>query len=81
MDKSLSRNNEGSGIGLSLIKSLVELHGGEIWAHSNWGDGSKFFIKLPVKVLSQDENKNMDIPSGTNKAEKINIEFSDIYFS
>lgn len=81
VDKSLSRNNEGSGIGLSLIKSLVELHGGKIWAHSNWGDGSKFFIKLPVKVLSQDENKNMDMPSGTNKAEKINIEFSDIYFS
>lgn len=81
VDKSLSRNNEGSGIGLSLIKSLVELHGGEIWAHSSWGYGSKFFIKLPVKVLSQDENKNMDMPSGTNKAEKINIEFSDIYFS
>lgn len=81
VDKSLSRNNEGSGIGLSLIKSLVELHGGEIWARSRWGDGSKFFIKLPVKVLPQDENKNIDMPSGTNKGEKINIEFSDIYFS
>lgn len=81
VDKSLSRNNEGSGIGLSLIKSLVELHGGKIWAHSSWGDGSKFFIKLPVKILPEEENENINVPSDTNKAEKINIEFSDIYFS
>ncbi|WP_179632151.1 PocR ligand-binding domain-containing protein [Clostridium peptidivorans] len=81
VDKSLSRNNEGSGIGLSLIKSLVELHRGKIWVESNWGYGSKFFIKLPVKVLSQEENENVNISSGTNKGEKINIEFSDIYFS
>lgn len=81
VDKSLSRNNEGSGIGLSLIRSLVELHGGRIWVESNWGCGSKFFIKLPVKVFPKEENENMNVPSDTNKGEKINIEFSDIYFN
>jgi len=39
---------EGSGIGLSTCKRLVEIHGGKIWVESEYGKGSEFYIKLPI---------------------------------
>ncbi len=43
----------GLGIGLSLCKMLVELHGGKIWARSAVGKGSSFFFTLPIKRQSK----------------------------
>lgn len=80
VDKSLTRNHEGSGIGLSLVKSLVNMHKGNIKVKSTQGKGSEFIIYLPDK--SQDLSLSTVIqekPSGADKVEKINIEFSDIY--
>lgn len=79
VDKSLTRSAEGSGIGLNLVRSLVELHGGEIKVESSEGTGSEFIIKLPVTLVSKDEvaaTKDMD----QEKVERIHIEFSDIYY-
>ncbi|MGE2720289.1 SpoIIE family protein phosphatase [Mycolicibacterium celeriflavum] len=42
-----ARSNEGSGIGLALVKELVELHSGSIIAHSTEGAGTTFTIRLP----------------------------------
>ncbi|MDF2879427.1 MAG: sensor signal transduction histidine kinase, partial [Clostridia bacterium] len=80
IDKSLSRNREGSGIGLSLVKSLVELHNGNISVNSVHGQGSEFIIVLPAFVLPQAE-VSLDFPSAPieSKIDRINIEFSDIY--
>jgi PAS domain S-box-containing protein len=78
VDKTLTRNTEGSGIGLNLVKSLVELHGGEIWAESKCGQGSEFIVELPVRTVPWDEvAATIDMPQG--KVERIHIEFSDIY--
>lgn len=78
VDKSLARNTEGSGIGLNLVKSLVELQGGEISVKSKCGEGSEFIVKLPVAEVPYDEvAATQDIPQG--KVERIHIEFSDIY--
>jgi signal transduction histidine kinase len=48
-DGSPSRNYQGTGLGLSLTKKLVELHGGKIWAESEGeGKGSSFLFLMPL---------------------------------
>jgi PAS domain S-box-containing protein len=43
-----SAERKGVGLGLSIIKELVEKHGGEVWAESELGVGSKFYFTLPL---------------------------------
>lgn len=47
VENTRARSNEGSGIGLALVKELVGLHGGTITATSNEGEGTRFTIRLP----------------------------------
>ena len=49
VDRNSERSQEGLGIGLTLVKRLVEMHGGSIEAHSEGeGQGSEFIVRLPV---------------------------------
>ncbi|MBU3180210.1 sensor histidine kinase [Clostridium psychrophilum] len=76
VDKSLSRNTEGTGVGLNLVKSIVELHGGSIYVESEFGKGSKFTVKLPSKKVLKE---NMMYSSNArSEDENIRVEFSDI---
>ncbi|MER7620951.1 SpoIIE family protein phosphatase [Streptomyces sp. NPDC126503] len=47
IENARSRSNEGSGIGLALVKELVGLHGGDITARSTEGEGTCFTVRLP----------------------------------
>lgn len=51
VDRSLERSQGGLGVGLTLVKRLVEMHGGQIEAKSNGlGKGAEFIVRLPVVV-------------------------------
>ena len=80
-DKSLNRKKEGSGIGLALVKSLIEFHSGSIEINKEYKDGTEFILKLPnIKIEEKDLKINNDIDVEDKKIiEKINNEFSDIY--
>lgn len=55
-DRSLERSQAGLGVGLTLVKHLVELHGGSIVAHSKGlGHGSQFIVRLPVVVQPEED--------------------------
>lgn len=80
VESTLKMNAGGSGIGLSLVKSLVEAQEGTITVKSELNKGSEFMITLPVKLgeaveLAYDEVAATD---QSKMVERITIEFSDI---
>ncbi|MBR8826704.1 MAG: PAS domain S-box protein [Gomphosphaeria aponina SAG 52.96 = DSM 107014] len=56
IDSSLSRNYNGTGLGLALVRTIAELHGGKVSVVSSVGVGSKFTISLPKKLLPAQNN-------------------------
>ncbi|MGL5749674.1 MAG: sensor histidine kinase, partial [Paraclostridium sp.] len=74
-----SNEKEGSGIGLALVKSLVELHKGDIFVNSTLNEGSEFIITIPNVSIDSElgcETIKQDIDVQVNR---MNVEFSDIY--
>ncbi|MCM0648074.1 HAMP domain-containing histidine kinase [Clostridium swellfunianum] len=85
VDKSHARKRQGSGIGLWLVKLLVEMHEGSIAVKSETGKGTEFIITLPIITVKEQEDldcleKHACTEKAENNFEKVKIEFSDIYF-
>ena len=79
VDQSFKKKREGSGIGLSLVKSIIEMHGGKIEIDSVYGSYSNFKVFLPLKTIDQEivEKESYSPDSLLNKVE---LEFSDINY-
>ena len=68
VDPALERTQGGLGIGLSLVKGLVEMHGGSVAARSDGpGRGSEFVVRLPLLVEPPPPAVHLD-PTGTSDA-------------
>ena len=80
LDKSLTKSYEGSGIGLSLVESLVKMHNGRINVKSQEGIGSEFIVELPYVTIPDEIMAVGEVAATFDcPVERINIEFSDIY--
>jgi len=73
VDGSTSREFSGTGLGLSLVKGLVELHGGDIYVQSQLGKGSRFWFDLPLRPLPDDRQHRLP-----GEAEKVGKHFADL---
>lgn len=74
VNSSDKREKEGSGIGLSLVKFLVEEHGGKIYINDKLNIGTEFIIELPLNLSGIDAiTENCTVDEG-----RLSIELSDI---
>jgi len=48
VNNSIVGEKKGTGLGLTLAKQIVEMHGGQIWVESEYGSGSRFIFTLPL---------------------------------
>lgn len=73
LDSSLSRKYGGTGLGLSLVRRLAELHGGQVGVASELGQGSRFFIELPLSSLQPpvDEPFRLEVAGNENLVRRV----------
>ena len=76
VDNTMTRKNEGSGIGLSIVKSFVSLHNGNISVKSKENEGSDIIINLPINLI---EDKELFLYDSEVLDFNIKTELSDIY--
>src|SRR5262249_13056745 len=76
VDDSSRRSHEGAGIGLALVKDLVELHGGSVAVRGDVGVGSTFVVRLPLAtgdVRSATAYTDHAIERDTSSAEEVPV--------
>lgn len=82
VDNCLIRRSQGSGIGLSLVKSIVDMNGGKIKFESKENVGTKFIMEFPTirnEIMGgYGEVKTIKDSDISNTSEKVKIEFADI---
>jgi signal transduction histidine kinase/response regulator RpfG family c-di-GMP phosphodiesterase len=77
-DGSTNRSYEGSGLGLALVKELVDMHGGDIQVTSAYGEGTTFTVTLLKDAHHLPADRVSDVPIEFD-SERATVELADIY--
>ncbi len=70
VDRSVERSTGGLGIGLALVKGLVEMHGGRVSAESVEGQGSTFTVRLPTILMTHEHDAHAKESDGNAAARR-----------
>ena len=76
---SIVKEKQGSGIGLSLVKSFIDLHNGNIYVNSELDKGTEFIISIPNIIIESDMEYKIIESDFESQVNRMNVEFSDIY--
>jgi CheY-like chemotaxis protein len=76
VDRSGTGTHEGLGIGLTLVRRVVELHGGTVWAQSA-GEGTRVIVRLPRHAASPIEKPRVEASESAANARKLRILVAD----
>lgn len=71
VDSTATRTIGGSGLGLFIAKKIIEMYNGRIWAESEVGQGTTFFINLP-RLTTQQAQSMQSSPAATTVAKPVN---------
>jgi len=77
VEDSLTAQTKGHGLGLSIVKNMVEMNGGKIDVKSQYGKGSTFTVKFPI--LMKTDSENVERLSDQTKKDSLNKENVDSY--
>ena len=78
VDNTFNRKNEGSGIGLAIVKSFIDIHNGKIMVESQVGKGTKFIVKLPKIINNEDTTADSHIYKSSFSEKNIIDELTSI---
>jgi diguanylate cyclase (GGDEF)-like protein len=76
VDGTATREKEGTGIGLSLVKELVKLHDGTVRVESTEGSGSEFIVSLPKKIM--DESMSHDVRDAYKLESSVHMDLAEL---
>lgn len=79
VNNSLTRESEGTGIGLYIVNLLVNALGGEINLESKLGQGSAFKVILPIEIVEEEDILKGNLMDD-GLVRTVNVEFSNVYF-
>jgi CheY-like chemotaxis protein len=74
-DRSLERSQGGLGIGLTVVRSLVEMHGGSVTARSEGeGKGAEFIVRIPIRPIPKEQGPPKDGSTPTSRRRILIVE-------